>query len=420
MAIIHSTVNAPDAEINLNSPRFESTAVESGSDIERRKLRAFYWISLVLWLAVFVRAIVDASLLDGVQWIVCANLMLLYAVLLITEHAVTSRFAGYPALYVTLQIVIVFTLMMRYQELDFFPVLFIPVSAQVFRAFSRPSRYWWLAALTGTMAVGLLATQEWSRSFPLILLYASGYFFVASYAVVTEQAEAAERQSRQLLTDLQQAYQRLETSSAQVEALAVLEERNRIARDLHDSVSQSLYGLTLATEAAKRRLRRGGEDSLAADLESIGETAREALTEMRLLIYELRPPALEQEGLTGSLETRLNAVERRSGLKTSLTADIQERLPAAVEVELDRIAQESLNNVLKHARATTVDVTVHQRGRTVTLEIADNGIGFNPDAVDGRGMGMRGLGERAARIGGNLTIDSLPGAGTTVRIVCPL
>jgi signal transduction histidine kinase len=212
----------------------------------------------------------------------------------------------------------------------------------------------------------------------------------------------------------------LETSTAQVEALAVVEERNRLARDLHDSVTQALYGLTLSAEAARRQIAAGQVDSADRELRDLAATAQHALQEMRLLIFELRPPVLEEEGLAAALQARLQAVEGRVGVATTLAVEGDGALPPAVEAEFDRISQEALNNALKHARAHRIAVDLHQDELAVTLEIADDGIGFDPDAARTRGgLGLRGMAERAARVGGRLVVDSRPGQGTRVRVVVP-
>ena len=315
---------------------------------------------------------------------------------------------------------IVFALMMGETELDFFPILFIPVTAQIAVAIPRPRRNVWLGVVTTVMAVGLLVTQEWPRSLSLVLLFAASYVLVAAYAAATEQAVAAESQGRVLVADLKSANLQLEANAAQIQALAVVEERNRLARDLHDSISQSLYGLALAAEAARRRLELESPGTIASELDSIGDTARQALREMRLLIYELRPPALQDVGLAGSLQSRLNGVEQRSGIATKLDIDLPHDLPAEVEAELDRIAQESLTNTLKHANATNITVSLVQVDSSVELEITDNGTGFDPAIIDTGGMGLRSLHERAERIGGQLTIESEPGKGTKLRVVAPV
>ena len=141
---------------------------------------------------------------------------------------------------------------------------------------------------------------------------------------------------------------------------------------------------------------------------------------MRLLIFELRPPVLEEEGLAAALQERLQSVEGRVGVATSLAVEGDGRLSPTVEAELDRITQEALNNALKHAQAHQIAVQLRQDEQIVALEIVDDGIGFDLGTAWSRGgLGLRGMAERAARLGGQLAIDSRPGKGTRVRVEVP-
>ncbi len=203
----------------------------------------------------------------------------------------------------------------------------------------------------------------------------------------------------------------------QAQTAAALEERNRLARDLHDSVTQSLYSLTLLAEGWRRLAQRGRLTDLDSVLTELGEIAQQSLKEMRLLIYELRPPALEQAGLLGALHQRLGAVERRAGIEARLIAEELIKLPPQLEKGLYHITQEALNNALKHARATTVTVFVRARGEWIEIEVDDNGCGFEPDRLNGQpGFGLVSMRERAEQLGGELVIESKPGMGTTVKV----
>jgi signal transduction histidine kinase/HAMP domain-containing protein len=203
----------------------------------------------------------------------------------------------------------------------------------------------------------------------------------------------------------------------QAQQVAVLEERQRLARDLHDSVTQNLYGVTMYAEAAARLLLAGEINLAAEHLRELRDTSQEALREMRLLIFELRPPVLEQEGLVVALEARLEAVEGRSGLVTNFKMEVEHRLPPDVEEGLYRIAQEALNNTLKHAQAHHITVYLRQDKRTVMLEVADDGVGFDPTiAHEQGGLGLPGMKERVARLGGRLVVKSSPGEGTSVKV----
>jgi len=199
--------------------------------------------------------------------------------------------------------------------------------------------------------------------------------------------------------------------------LAVLEERNRLSRELHDSVTQSLYSLVLFTEGWRRMLKSEGTDKIEEYLNRIGEIAQQSLKEMRLLILELRPPILEQEGLVGALKKRLDAVEKRVGIAARVVMEDFIELPPQVEEELYWIAQEALNNALKHARATKETVRIYIQDETTVLEIADNGKGFDPKTVDQMGgMGMVNMRDRVKRIDGLLAIRSSPGKGTVIKV----
>jgi len=203
----------------------------------------------------------------------------------------------------------------------------------------------------------------------------------------------------------------------QAEQLAVMEERERMARDLHDSVTQSLYSLTLFAEAGRRSARAGDLERARDYLARLADTAQDALKEMRLVVYELRLPALEREGLVGAIQRRLGAVERRAGVKAYLLADEMIELPACVEEGLYRIAQEALNNALKHAVATSVTVHIRVVDEHVELEVEDNGMGFDPDTIgNGGGMGLVSMRERVEKLGGALRVVSAPGKGTKVSV----
>ena len=201
----------------------------------------------------------------------------------------------------------------------------------------------------------------------------------------------------------------------QAQQLAIMKERNRLARDLHDSVTQALYGIALYAEAASRQLSWGQVSTTAEHLLDIRATAQESLREMRLLVFELRLPMLKNEGLAAAIQARLDAVEARVGMKTEFQVQGEHRLGSEVEEGLYRIAQEALNNALRHAQARNVSVRLGKDGHLATLEIVDDGIGFDPTAVkDGGGFGLRTMAERAARLDGTLTIESEPGHGTRV------
>jgi signal transduction histidine kinase len=203
----------------------------------------------------------------------------------------------------------------------------------------------------------------------------------------------------------------------QAEQLAVVRERERLARELHDSVTQSLYSLTLLAEASQRLIGAGDWGRVREYVARLGEIAEQALKEMRLLVYQLRPLVLKREGLVGALQHRLDAVEKRAGVDARLLIDGNVELPASAEEELYRIAQEALNNALKHAAPTSVTVRICADERGMVLEVADDGRGFDPGSISGEGgMGLVSMRERAEKLGGKLDVKSAPGEGTSVFV----
>jgi len=216
---------------------------------------------------------------------------------------------------------------------------------------------------------------------------------------------------------------------------AALEERAHLARELHDAVTQSLYSMTVLAGAWRRQIEAGKLEPQRDHIAELGDLAQDALREVRMLIYELRPTELEEEGLVGAIYRRLETVEQRSGVKTRLVVlddagDLYPspesghsaidfyRLPPALELTLFRIVQEALNNVMKHSGASAVTVRIRLGAETISLEIEDNGRGISTEAHprQGAGFGMQGLKERAGQVGGDFSIVSMPGGGTTISL----
>jgi len=199
------------------------------------------------------------------------------------------------------------------------------------------------------------------------------------------------------------------------EQAIIVEERQRLSRDLHDSITQLLCSQSLLAESGRKFMERGDAAQASSYLEQLVENAHQALKEMRLMIYDLRPSVLEKEGLAGAINYRLGAVEQRTGIQACLTGEIRTQLSNQEEEGLYRIAQELLNNVLKHAEATSVEVHLRDFPGQVELEVVDNGKGFDPMATSS-GIGLNGIRERVERLGGMLNVSSKAGGGSRVKI----
>jgi signal transduction histidine kinase len=201
--------------------------------------------------------------------------------------------------------------------------------------------------------------------------------------------------------------------------LAVVEERQRIARELHDSVSQALYGIGLGARTARAHLDRDPSGAVEP-VEYVLSLAEAALAEMRALIFELRPDALEREGLVSALHQRAASLHSRYDLQVEADLGEEPRLPIEAKEALYRVAQEALNNVIKHARASHVAVRMNVEGPHIVLSVEDDGVGFRTLAEYPGHIGLHTMRERIEEIGGQLTIESVLGQGTRLEVSVPL
>jgi PAS domain S-box-containing protein len=210
----------------------------------------------------------------------------------------------------------------------------------------------------------------------------------------------------------------------QAQRLAVLEERQRLARELHDSVTQALYGIGLGAHTARNVLRdqlsaEQLRQELAEPLEYVLSLAEAALTEMRGLIFELRPDSLEKEGLVVALERQAETLQARHMLQVDLELCPEPPLPFEVREALYRIASEALNNIVRHARASKVLIRLDSCTETITLQVRDDGVGFDPDDRFLGHLGLHSMRERAVQLGGRLEIDSSLDQGTCITVRIP-
>jgi PAS domain S-box-containing protein len=199
---------------------------------------------------------------------------------------------------------------------------------------------------------------------------------------------------------------------------AALEERQRLARELHDSVSQALYGIILGTDAARTLLVQDPE-RVTEPLEYVLSLAKAGLAEMRALIFELRPESLATEGLIAALEKQAALVQARHELAVHLALCDEPEAPLEVKEALYRVVQEALNNTVKHAQAERVELHLEQEAGEILLEVCDDGEGFDPAGTFPGHLGLKSMRERVARLGGRLWIESAPGDGTRIRAQIP-
>jgi signal transduction histidine kinase len=204
----------------------------------------------------------------------------------------------------------------------------------------------------------------------------------------------------------------------QAQELAALQERQRLARELHDSVSQALYGISLGAHTAGEALESDPEQAMAS-IEYVIALAEAGLAEMRALIFELRPESLEIEGLVAALTKQVAVLRTRYKLTVDAALDNEPDLPLEMKHALYRVAQEAFHNIVRHARASTVALRLARQENEIILQVHDNGKGFDPTSPFPGHFGVRSMQERTAKMGGTLTIESAPGQGTCIDVRVP-
>lgn len=260
----------------------------------------------------------------------------------------------------------------------------------------------------------------------LIPLVASGVVVgeIAVYLAAGQELDDDDRGYLAALADQAAVAVRNSTLYRAAEQTAALEERHRLARELHDSVSQALFSMTLHARTAQRHLATSGlaaDHPVAVEIEQLHGLTQTALAEMRALIFELRPGALEAEGVVAALTKQAAAVAAREGLVVEVNGpDGSSRLDPTVEEHLYRIALEALHNTVKHAGAERVEVHLAPRDTSLELRVSDDGAGFDPQLDRPGHLGLRTMRERADAIGASFSVDSVPGRGSTVTVIVPL
>jgi len=356
------------------------------------------------------------------QWGLVAALLALYGLLLLVEPFLRNRVSSekpgfFSAVYLLLQTGLVVGLFSIPPHVDFFAGLFIPLSLQAVLFFGRRLGFLCIVLFPLAMFVPLTGNDK-GWPFALIMSCFSGGldFLFGSYAHQVQKAERARGQNQRLLGELQVANRQLQGYAAQVEDLAAEQERGRLARELHDSVTQTVFSMNLTVQSARLLLDRD-PGRAAGQLERLGELAASAMGEIQTLVSQLRPTSMAEEGLPAALRQLAAERQVRDDLQVVLEVNGERALGEAAETALYRIVQEALANVVKHAGTHEVTIRLDLGKDLAWLEIEDQGGGFDPQtALNQRGhLGLAGMAERAREIGWNLSIDSHLGAGTRIR-----
>jgi len=342
-------------------------------------------------------------------------LLMAWLLLFVSEATISRRRPGYFPIYLMLQSGLALALLFMPDASDFFAVLFWILSMQIMqRISSRPGAVW-IGLFTPLMTLPLVKTYGVAKGTAFALIYTAANAILASFAWATRRAQAASAQNQALAQELRAANRQLQDYAAQHEQLAVARERHRLARELHDSVTQTIFSMTLTTQSAALLLERN-PGRVGAQLDRLSELAHNALSEMRALISELRPETIAEGGLIAALRRHLADCHMPENLAVSLEVEGDQSFAPAEEQGLFRIAQEALNNIVKHAQASQAHIRLHL-AEPFWMEIEDQGQGFDlREARSSDRVGLASMAERAAEIGWRLQIITSPGAGTRVRV----
>ena len=379
--------------------------------------------------SVIIRALV---MFGGQPRLVALVLLAVYGVLLVAYQQRGAWFATDKrrgVLYLSMQSLLVIALILLPPHFDYFPLLFIPLSLSAVELLGRRYGFMWITAFVLVMlwqyviAVRFLDqinAVDWSTGLAMTILFGAMCFLVGQIVCIRRQAEQASAHNQHLLTDLQVAHRQLQDQAVQLEELAVVQERSRLARELHDSVTQTVFSMTLAVQSAQVLLAKD-VSRVAAQLDRVVELARNASREIQTIVKQLRPASIAEQGLAAALRDYLTERQARDGLMAHLEVKGEAHWPENVTLGLYRIVQEAVNNVIKHAGTHEVTIKLNACDQPASVEVIDHGAGFVvSELTPQRGhMGLASMAERAREFGWTMTIDTQPGQGTCVKVIEP-
>jgi signal transduction histidine kinase len=381
--------------------------------------RVFYLTVAFLFGTALLRSLLlyqDSPVLGQVLGLLTA-----WLVLFAGETAASRRWPRVFPIYLMLQTILVsvFLWKLDFPEYDYFATLFAILSMQVMQRLTLRLGAIWLGSSTLLMALPMVTRDGPFEGIALTLVYTAVNVFLGFYALTTQRSQAARARTQALAQEVQETNRRLQAYSTQLEQLAVAQERHHLARELHDSVTQTIFSMTLTTQSALLLLDRD-PGQVGAQLDRLNDLAQSALSEMHVLISELRPEKVAEGGLAAALRRHLADRRLPESLTVSLEIEGDQPLRPAEEQGLFRIAQEALNNIVKHAQASQAHIRLHL-AEPFWMEIEDRGQGFDlqqaqDSARAGGQVGLVNMGERAAEIRWDLQVITSPGAGTCIRI----
>jgi signal transduction histidine kinase len=374
-----------------------------------------YLVTYLIYVAVIARAIgwnQETAPIPMTIWILLA----IFGVILISQQILTRRFPLYPRLYTLIQSGLVITMLYNDPTIDFLPMLFLPLSFQAVQFFKNWIGFAWIGGFILAMAGMILFGLEWQAGLTMVLSGGGANLLMGSFAHLITRTEQRRQENQHLFGDLQEAYRQLKDEATQAEELAAATERHRLVRELHDSLTQTLFSMNLAVQSAQ--LSIGGDMiQVEGHLIHLQNLAHNAAGEVQALIQPPQQRLITHGGLAAAIQNLAEERLLQDGLQVRVEVTGQRTLSAIVEANLYRIAQEALNNITRHAGVQQALVRLRMESPIASLDIEDEGCGFDLAASKHlNGFGLSGMAERASEIGWELEIKSQPGQGTRIHV----
>lgn len=374
------------------------------------------YLAAYLLLAVVAAAEFFAGPTPGLAW-PTALLLLSFGLLLPVKSMLTATWQTH--LYLAVQAAVVTAILVLQRDSLMLPMLFCLLAVVAPLGLPVRQAALWIGLFAVINTVDCSTSGSPHKNFLISLPYTIGYILMGILAYSLARAETAQRHSERLLEELQDTYQQLQAYAGRVEELAVAQERNRLAREMHDALGHRLTVAAVQLEGAERLIPT--EPARAGRMvHTVHDEVVDTLAELRRAVATLRTPLDDDLSLPAALTRLATGFEEATGIKTDLM--LPEALPVVPDSQrmaLYRVAQEALTNINRHAQARQAWLELSLEEETLTLLVKDNGRGFSVDTVQS-GFGLLGLRERADFLNGAVHITSKPGQGTQICFHLPL
>lgn len=375
--------------------------------------RWVYFLSAgFLYLGCVLRSIIYYESVDLIQVLV---ILLIWLGLYVAEIFITPNWHPFIYFYLFIQSVLIFVVTYIHTEPDFFCVLFAILGMQIMQAIKPGLGVFIIALFTPLTALSLTRVYGWDQILPLAFVYLAANVLLSSYVYLARRTTEARARNEHLMDELHSANDQLQVYARELEQFSVAHERNRLPRELHDSVTQTIFSMTLTTQSARLLLKQD-PSQVSVQLDRLNLLAHNAQKEMHQLISQLTPMKNQRKSLAAQLKDHIDQQLITDVIKVSMEVSGDKVLKTNEEQSLFRIAQEALNNIIKHSHSKQATIRLHM-DEPYWMDIEDQGQGFDPDhPANGSGVGLASMRERAEGIGWKFDIRSSPNKGTIVRV----